>query len=368
MYSPASTPPPLPATQTKPQTLTNAATTNSKVPLDTPELAGEPGEEVTTGGEKIALEPASQEEKVTLRVNTTKEGPRVIGEIPPSKATARGDMLHFGVKVRLKGGPPSQKQGISVKEGGIILNYDQAPIAEVIAMIGKFLGINYMIDPTVKGTVNLHTYGGMTKEELWPIFLKILRMNNLLVTERDRLYEIYPLRDSQTYDIPVEMGEERVKGLDEMFVIQIVRLGHILADDMAKILGNFTTTNGKIIAYPEDNLLFLIDQRWSIRRMMEFVKLFDVSQFSNMILRMYEIRHVPVSDLTKELETIIKQYGVEDKRTPKLGIRLISLQRLNSLFVISGNTEVLEKVEALIEMLDVSTKEDVFRTTRFTQV
>jgi general secretion pathway protein D len=92
---------------------------------------------------------------------------------------------------------------------------------------------------------------------------------------------------------------------------------------------------------------------------MEFIRLFDVSQFSNLTLRMYKIQHVPVADLTKELETILKQYGVEEKRPLDIGIRLIGLERLNTLFVISGNQELLEKTVTLIQMLDVTTAEDV---------
>jgi general secretion pathway protein D len=303
----------------------------------------------------VAIDSSPDKEKAEIKVRVRKEGVKLVGEIPAKKVA----LLGTGLSMESRGGIPSKKEGISVGKKGIILNYDQAPITQVIEMIGKYLGINYIIDPTVKGTVNLHTYRAISKQELWPVFLKILRINHIGVIESDGLYEIYPLKDSQAYDISIEAGKEVGKGREDLPVIQIIPLMHIMADDVSKVLVNFTTPTGKVVAYPEDNLLVIVDQRWNIRRLMEFIRLFDVSQFSNLTLRMYEIHNVPVVDLTKELEGILKQYGVEDKKIPDISIRLISLERLNALFVISGNKELLEKTEALIQMLDITAAEDV---------
>jgi general secretion pathway protein D len=303
----------------------------------------------------VAIDSSPDKEKAEIKVRVRKEGVKLVGEIPAKKVA----LLGTGLSMESRGEIPSKKEGISVGKKGIILNYDQAPITQVIEMIGKYLGINYIIDPTVKGTVNLHTYRAISKQELWPVFLKILRINHIGVIESDGLYEIYPLKDSQAYDISIEAGKEVGKGREDLPVIQIIPLMHIMADDVSKVLVNFTTPTGKVVAYPEDNLLVIVDQRWNIRRLMEFIRLFDVSQFSNLTLRMYEIHNVPVSDLTKELEGILKQYGVEDKKIPDISIRLISLERLNALFVISGNKELLEKTEALIQMLDITAAEDV---------
>ena len=303
----------------------------------------------------VAIDSSPGKEKTEIKVRVRKEGVKLVGEIPAKKVA----LLGTGLSMESRSGTPSQKKGISVGKKGIILNYDQAPITQVIEMIGKYLGINYIIDPTVKGTVNLHTYRAISKQELWSVFLKILRINHIGVIESDGLYEIYPLKDSQAYDISIEAGKEVGKGREDLPVIQIIPLMHIMADDVSKVLVKFTTPTGKVVAYPEDNLLIIVDQRWNIRRLMEFIRLFDVSQFSNLTLRMYEIHNVPVSDLTKELEGILKQYGVEDKKIPDISIRLISLERLNALFVISGNKGLLEKTEALIQMLDITAEEDV---------
>ena len=275
-------------------------------------------------------------DKIGKEIKVEKKGPKIIGEITPSKTTVSDAKLLEGIKGGLgETEITSKEKGISVTEKGIVLNYDQAPIAEVIDMIGKYLSINYTIDPNVKGTVNLQTYGGISKEELWPVLLKILRINHLGVTQSDGIYEIYPLKDSLAYDIPTKAGMTLGKGMDDMSVVQLVPLKHIMASDVSKILANFVTPTGKIIEYLPDNMLIVIDQKRNVRRLIDFIRLFDVSQFSSLTLRMYEIQHVPVSDLAKELESILQQYGIQGKETPELGIKMIGLERLNALFVIA---------------------------------
>ena len=297
--------------------------------------------------------------KTDKKVMVEEKELKMIGEIVPSKTTAPSTSLLGGIAGRLdETKQTSQKEGISVTEKGIVLNYDQAPITEVIDMIGKYLNINYTIDPSVKGTVNLQTYRGISKEDLWPVLAKVLRINNLGVTESDGIYEIHPLKDSLMYDISAKTGMAVGTGMDDMPVIQLIPLRHIIASDVSKMLANFITPTGKIIEYAPDNMLIIIDQRWNVRRLIDFIELFDVSQFSNLTLRMYEIQHVPVADLTKELESVLSQYGVDGKSTPTLGIRLIALDRLNALFVVSGNSELLQKTESLIRMMDIAPTED----------
>ena len=303
----------------------------------------------------VVIDSSPDKKKADIKVRVRKEGVKLVGEIPAKKVA----LLGANLSMESRQGIPFQKKGVSAGKNGIILNYDQAPITQVIEMIGKYLGINYTIDPTVKGTVNLHTYRAISKQELWPIFLKVLRINHIGVIENDGLYEIYPLKDGLSYGLPIAAGKEAVRGREDLSVIQIVPLLHIMADDVSKVLINFTTPTGKVIAYTEGNLLIIVDQRWNMRRLMEFIRLFDVSQFANLTLRMYEIHNVPVGDLAKELEEILKKYGIEDKQRPDMSIRLISLERLNALFVISGNMELLEKTESLIQMLDITAAEDV---------
>ena len=77
--------------------------------------------------------------------------------------------------------------------------------------MGEILKINYMIDPKVKGVVNIHTSGQVSAEDVLPIFQTILHLNGATLIKKGNLYEIVPLGDAKKlYTVvpsPAEMGK-----------------------------------------------------------------------------------------------------------------------------------------------------------------
>ena len=69
-------------------------------------------------------------------------------------------------------------------------------------MMADVLEINYLIDPKVKGTVNLHMKGEIAKTDLLSLFDDIIRINQRLCISRDRLrLWIIRCRDQQANDV-----------------------------------------------------------------------------------------------------------------------------------------------------------------------
>ncbi len=53
--------------------------------------------------------------------------------------------------------PPQTAKPQEPQRGGLIFNFDNADLHEVIRVIAGVLKINYLVDPKVKGVVNVHT-------------------------------------------------------------------------------------------------------------------------------------------------------------------------------------------------------------------
>ena len=62
--------------------------------------------------------------------------------------------------------PPPSRQQDTVP---ISLFLDNADIHQIIQIIGETLGINYIVDPAVAGTVNINTAGNLQRSDLLPI-------------------------------------------------------------------------------------------------------------------------------------------------------------------------------------------------------
>jgi general secretion pathway protein D len=93
--------------------------------------------------------------------------------------------------------PQSQKMPLSVpQKNKISFNFDDADVFEVIRTVfGEILKVNYIIDPKVKGRVNLKTVVPIDKEEVIPLMKTILKQNGIGFIEEKGFYIIMPLTD-----------------------------------------------------------------------------------------------------------------------------------------------------------------------------
>src|SRR5690349_17970406 len=75
--------------------------------------------------------------------------------------------------------PPPVAKGTPAPDESVVLNFEGADIREVIHSLADSLGINYQIDPRIQGQVTIRTTGPIAREDLFPIFNRILRSNGI---------------------------------------------------------------------------------------------------------------------------------------------------------------------------------------------
>src|SRR4051812_5532258 len=88
----------------------------------------------------------------------------------------------------------------------VTLTFDNAQdIYPIIKAITGVLGINYIIDPGVRGTVNLNMTTPVKKSELLGLLETILRFNNATITKLPTgLYAVLPASSAIRQPVPVQ--------------------------------------------------------------------------------------------------------------------------------------------------------------------
>ena len=76
-----------------------------------------------------------------------------------------------------------------------LLNLQNASLTEVIDMLARQLKINYILDPRVKGSVTVNTYGEMRELDVRGLLDTLLRVNGAAMVQTGDLYRIVPLAD-----------------------------------------------------------------------------------------------------------------------------------------------------------------------------
>src|SRR5216684_3030948 len=236
----------------------------------------------------------------------------------------------------------------------VILNFEGADIREVIHSLATALGINYVIDPRVQGQVTIRTTGKIARRDLFPIFHQILRSNGIAAVKVGDVYQIGPVGEAKTRTaLPGNAAARRGATAEDTFVIELVKVEHLSAEEIAKVLQPFVSPGGDVMAYPRGNLVILTDLASSVERLKELVRAFDTDTFRELHTQVYHIEHANVEDLGEELKGVLEPYGVTPKTAEERGVYVIPLKRLNSIAVIGFNPEIFAQIEKWLQILDV---------------
>ena len=239
------------------------------------------------------------------------------------------------------------------RSGRFVLNFDNADIYEVIRVMSEMMSMNYIVDPRVKGVVNIRTTGQISTQDIFPIFQAILNLNGAAAVKKGIIYEIVPFGDAKKLYTPPSMDRERESGQsEERYTIQIIVLKYIPAAEASKMIKPFLTDGADIVEYPNHNILIVGDVASNIRKTMEILDLFDVDIFADMRVRIYPVLNSYADDVAKEMERIFSSLEVSVKSGRGVGITFTPVIRINSLLVVSSIPGIFDKVEKWLKELD----------------
>jgi len=249
---------------------------------------------------------------------------------------------------------PSPPERPEFRKGpGVVFNFDNADLYEVIRVIAEVMKINYVIDPKVKGVVNIHTAGQISADDVFPIFQSILKLNGATAVKKDNLYEIVPLMDAKKLYIPPLTTRESGKLLpEEKYTIQIISLRYIPVTEVSKIIKPFLSDGADIVEHPPHNILIIGDIASNVKKSLDIINLFDIDIFAELRVRIYPILNADVTEVAKEMERIFSSFEVSTKSARGVGITFTPITRINSLLVVSSISNIFEKVEGWLKELD----------------
>ncbi len=251
--------------------------------------------------------------------------------------------------------PPELEQPREGKQK-IALDFEDADIKEVITALADILDINYIIDPKVRGKVNIHTSGEIPVEGLLPILETIFEVNNIAAVKVGDIYKIIPVKDAeQQYLIPQVGRETEDPSSPDRIILQIVPLRYIAAQEMTKILKRFLGKGGDIVDYPDRNILIILDTASNMEKLLALIDAVDLSIFDTMHVRFYDLEDSEAKDLAKELEDLFNALGIEANEQKGVAgemVRFIPIERLNVILAVTSMPEMFDKVAEWIEKLD----------------
>ena len=232
-------------------------------------------------------------------------------------------------------------------EAPISLFLDNADIHQIIQIIGETLGINYVVDPNIQGTVNINTAGNLQRSDLLPILETILRINGATIVQNGNFYEIVPATAALRQALPVQDDAQPLR-VDDQFVIQVVRMKFVSASEMSQLLSPYLSEGANIVVREAGNILLVTERRGNLLKLLEIVDVFDTNVFEGERVRLFPVENNLAADLVQDLVTVFAGYALSENGA----IRFVAIERMNSVLVISPNIAVFDEVQKWLDRLD----------------
>ncbi|MER2552184.1 MAG: type II secretion system secretin GspD [Thauera sp.] len=243
--------------------------------------------------------------------------------------------------------------GKSVHAAGepVALNFQNAEIDSVIQAIGRISGRNFLIDPRVKGKINIITNTPVTPDLTYQILLSALRLQGYAAIEEAGVTKLVPEADAKLHGVPVVSGRQGAGGArGDRLVTQVFALRHESAAHMVTVVRPLVSANNAVTAFPGNNTLVITDYAENLRRLAGVIDSIDVPQGDVAVLA---LQHAVASDLAPVLSRLLAEQAAGGQNTGGMAPpQIIAEPHSNSLLVRGDTPSRLAAVRQLVLALD----------------
>jgi len=261
----------------------------------------------------------------------------------------------------------------------VTLNFENLDLYDFVNQISTILGLTpVVIDSDVRGSVNLLTSTPMSREDIFPLFNMILKSKNAALIKQGGVYQIIPISSALKNGVEIieklpepvgdngKAGNAIVKGAPKAtiavpahtpatedsaapkLVTNVIRAEFIPVKDLIEPIRLFMTEGGVIMPYERLNMLILTDYSDSADKILQLIHMLDNSFLDPDLVELVKVENNSSEDVVVDLTKIFGS-GAKESST---GISFLSLDRLNTIFVMASSKRGLEEVKRWIKELD----------------
>ena len=184
----------------------------------------------------------------------------------------------------------------------------EVEITDLLELIGKQLGLNYMYDPgKIRGKVMLKIHDGKVKvKDLYKLVESVLNFRGFVMTRRDMLVTIVPKNDVTSID-PVLRKDMKDIQPGDIVVGSVFELHYITPNSAINLLRNMNL-GLSTQTIDETNTLIVVEYAYRMPRVAELLNMVDVEgEPKKFAFR--ELKHTTASSLSSKVQTLAQQLG-----------------------------------------------------------
>ncbi|GAB2706231.1 type II secretion system secretin GspD [Comamonas sediminis] len=189
----------------------------------------------------------------------------------------------------------------------VTLNFANADIESIARTMATITGKSVVVDPRIKGTMNLVTDKPVSPQAAFEQFLAALRLQNYTVVEAAGLYKVVPEADAKLQGGTVRITQGGAGGQvpgGGQIVTQIFKLNFESANNLVPVLRPLISPNNTINVNPGNNSLVITDYADNLQRLSRIIASMDVANASD--VEVVPLEHAVATDIVPMLQRLLE--------------------------------------------------------------
>ena len=228
----------------------------------------------------------------------------------------------------------------------VTLNFQNTEIEAVVRAISQFTGKVFVVDPRVKGTLNLTIEQPLSPDQALAALSAALRLQGIVLVESGGIVRVVPEADAKLQGGAVQSGPPVTRG--DQLVTQVFRLNYAAAASIVQVLRPLIAPNNTISAYPANNTIVVTDFAENVRRIARIIAAVDTPAGSE--IDIVRLEHAIASDLAVLLGKVLDAAAQGADASQR--VTVLAEPSSNSLLIRSASPARANLARMLIAKLD----------------
>ncbi|GGP99094.1 type II secretion system secretin GspD [Shewanella ulleungensis] len=228
-------------------------------------------------------------------------------------------------------------------------NFKGTDIQEFINIVGKNLNKTIIVDPTVRGKINVRSYDLLNDDQYYQFFLNVLQVYGYAVVEMEN-HVIKVIKDKDAKTSAIRVADDNTPGLGDEMVTRVVPLYNSEAKQLAPLLRqlNDNAGGGNVVNYDQANVLMISGRAAVVNKLVEIVR--RVDKQGDTAVEVVTLNYASAGEIVRIVDTLYRSTA-NQAQLPGQAPKVVADERMNAV-VVSGDEKSRERVIELIQRLD----------------
>ncbi|MFM0042477.1 type II secretion system secretin GspD [Paraburkholderia sediminicola] len=233
----------------------------------------------------------------------------------------------------------------------VTLNFVNADIDQVAKAIGAATGKTIIVDPRVKGQLNLVSENSVPEDQALKTLQSALRMQGFALVQDHGVLKVVPEADAKLQGVPTYVGNTPVARGDQV-ITQVFVLKNESANNLLPVLRPLISPNNTVAAYPANNSIVVTDYADNVRRIAQIIAGVDTA--AGQSVSVVQLKNANAIDIATQLTKMLDP-GAIGSTDATLKVSITADPRTNSLLIRASNGGRLAAAKQLAKELDTPT-------------